>query len=278
MHSLIETEELQARLGEPELRIIDCRFQLGDPVYGPERYAAGHIPGAVYAHLDTDLSSPIIPGKTGRHPLPDPERLAARLRAWGVSRDSEVVAYDDGNAAYAGRVWWLLRWLGHTRVRVLNGGWTRWCALGGRQSQTVPRPAPGDFTGTPDWTRVVGAEDVLAHLGDAGRVLLDARAAPRFRGEVEPIDPVAGHIPGALCAEFSENLAPDGRFKESAALGARFAGFDVNNREVVCYCGSGVTACNNILAATLAGLPEPKLYAGSWSEWITDPARPIARA
>lgn len=275
---LIRAQDLMPLLDSPTVRIFDCRAELGNPDYGPAMYATGHIPGARFLHLDRDLSSPVIPGKTGRHPLPDPERLCATLRAAGLNQGDEVVIYDDGNNMYSVRLWWLLRWLGHDRVRLLDGGWAAWRAAGGTLASTEAAAVPGDFQGAPDPTRLASAEELMFRLHAPNLALLDARSEARYRGDVEPIDPVAGHIPGAISAPFGANLDRDGYFLSPEALRQRFATLTEGRAETVCYCGSGVTACHNIFAMVLAGLPEPRLYAGSWSEWLTDPARPVARA
>lgn len=271
---LVSVEQLSARLDSPDLLLIDTRFKLEDTAYGQAAFNAGHIPGAVYMDLDRDLSSAIIPGETGRHPLPDPAVLEARLREAGLRKSDHVVIYDDGPGFYPARLWWLLTWLGHTQVSVLNGGLAAWLKAGLPLTEAVKvRPWPGDFVAHPDNSLWVSAQDLLN--GDAGLQLLDARAPERFRGEMEPIDPVAGHIPGAQCLPCGANLGVDGLWLAPDQLRARFPAL-TSGQHRVCYCGSGVTACHNILAAVLAGLPRPKLYAGSWSEWIADPTRPVA--
>jgi thiosulfate/3-mercaptopyruvate sulfurtransferase len=257
--------------------VFDCRFSLLDKPAGRRSWEAGHIPGARFADLEQDLSSPA--GKGGRHPLPDRDALVARFRAWGVDNDSRLVCYDQTSGALAGRFWWLARWLGHESVRVLDGGLDGWIAAGLPTDREPVNPAPGNFRPRPPLTRVVAVADVVgADAPGAKLKLLDAREAARFRGEQEAIDPVAGHIPGAISAPFSDNLAA-GRFKSPEQLRARFAALGVDPRqEIVSYCGSGVTATHNILALKIAGFPEPALYPGSWSEWITDPARPVAKS
>ena len=277
---LIDTTRLNAQLAHPNLCIIDCRFALDDPQYGKRSYEQAHIPGAVYLDLEADLSGPVIPGQTGRHPLPQPEQLVQRLRAAGVSNDSEVVLYDDGPGAFAARAWWLLAWLGkRSGVYLLDGGLKAWCAAGGPMSSEPAVVAPGTFEGTPDNSLLIDARQLLADLQQPGLTLLDARALPRFLGEQEPIDPVAGHIPGAHCVPFSGNLDEDGRFLSPQALEERFRPLvaTASAERLVAYCGSGVTACHNLFALCLAGHPLAKLYAGSWSEWITDPQRPVER-
>ena len=276
---LLSAPQLAERLSAPELRILDCRFALDDPAYGRTRYAEGHVPGAQFADLEWDLSGPIIKGVTGRHPLPDPARLQEALRAWGVDQDSTIVLYDDGPGAFAARAWWLLAWLGkRDGVFLLDGGFQAWQAAGLPVTAQVTEPARGDFTARPDACLVVEADQLGRRLAEPGLTLIDARALPRFRGEVEPLDPVAGHIPGARCAPFTENLGADGRFLPPEQLRQRFENLLAgrNPEQLVAYCGSGVTACHNLFAMSLAGLPLAPLYAGSWSEWITDPARPVA--
>lgn len=277
---LLTAPQLAERLSAPELRILDCRFALDDPAYGRTRYAEGHVPGAQFADLERDLSGPIIKGVTGRHPLPDPARLQEVLRAWGVDQDSTIVLYDDGPGAFAARAWWLLAWLGkRDGVFLLDGGFQAWQAAGLPVTAQVTEPARGDFTARPDACLVVEADQLGRRLAEPGLTLIDARALPRFRGEVEPLDPVAGHIPGARCAPFTDNLGADGRFLPPEQLRQRFENLLAgrNPEQLVAYCGSGVTACHNLFALSLAGLPLAPLYAGSWSEWITDPARPVAR-
>ena len=276
---LLSAAELAARLDQPGLRILDCRFALEDPAYGALHYEQEHIPGARYADLERDLSGPVQKGVTGRHPLPDPARLVERLRAWGIDDDSQVVLYDDGPGAFAARAWWLLAWLGkRDGVFLLDGGLKAWRAADLPLSAERPAVVPGHFGGRPDPSLLVDAEALRRRLDDPQLTLIDARALPRFRGEVEPLDPVAGHIPGARCASFTDNLGADGRFLPREQLRRRFAGLlDGRPAErLVAYCGSGVTACHNLFALSLAGYPLAPLYAGSWSEWLTDPSRPVA--
>lgn len=277
MSQLIDTQTLAERLEDSELCLFDLRFSLEQPGQGRLDFAAGHIPGARYLHLDDDLSAAVVPGQTGRHPLPDPERLSACLRRNGVNGDSLVVVYDDGPGLFAARLWWLLRWLGHERVKLLNGGLRAWVASGRPLSSDTPRPAvEGNFQGRADHARLIDVAEILKRQDDPGLQLLDARGAPRYTGEQEPIDPVAGHIPGAACLPCVANVGADGLWLPAAELAARFKPWQGEGQVLACYCGSGVTACHNILAAVEAGLPEPRLYAGSWSEWITDPQRPVA--
>lgn len=276
---LISPQQLAERQQSSGWVILDCRFALEDPDYGRCSYAEGHIEGAQYADLERHLSGPVTKGVTGRHPLPAADTFARQLRAWGISADTDVVLYDDGPGAYAARGWWLLAWLGkRDGVFILDGGLKAWHAAGFPLSLDAPVVEPGTFAGTPDPRLLLDAEHLQKRLGQPGLTLIDARAQPRFRGDVEPIDPIAGHIPGAQCAAFSENLGSDGRFLPAEQLKQRFAA-QLQGRpaqELVAYCGSGVTACHNLFALSLAGYPLGKLYAGSWSEWITDPAREIA--
>ncbi|MEE4094968.1 sulfurtransferase [Pseudomonas viridiflava] len=276
---LIGPEQLAARQQTPGLVILDCRSALEDPDYGQRNYAQGHIEGARFADLNRDLSSPVVKGRTGRHPLPDADTLVERLRAWGISNDSDIVLYDDGPGMYAARAWWLLAWLGKREgVYLLDGGLKAWHASGLPLSLDAPGGESGDFTGEPDMSLVLSASRLQGRLGRPEMTLIDARAEARFRGEVEPIDPVAGHIPGAQCVAFNENLGPDGRFLPPEQLKQRFAD-KLQGRPaqgLVSYCGSGVTACHNLFALCLAGYPLGTLYAGSWSEWIVDPEREVA--
>jgi thiosulfate/3-mercaptopyruvate sulfurtransferase len=279
--TLIQPEQLAPHLGEPGWRVFDCRFDLADTARGEAAHAAGHLPGAFYAHLDRDLSSPIT-ADSGRHPLPDPDRLVAWLGAHGVDRDTQVIAYDDSGGTMAVRLWWLLRWLGHARVALLDGGWQAWLAAGLPAEATAPAAvAARAFDGRPDPAQVVDSATLAAQVS-AGRdelLVMDARTPERFRGEKEPIDPVAGRVPGAVNLPLGLNLGADGRFRSAEELRALYAPVIGGRRpdQVVAMCGSGVTACHNLLAMAIAGLDGGRLYAGSWSEWIRDPARPVAR-
>ena len=276
---LISPQALNERQSQPGLIILDCRFALEDPDYGLRSYAEGHIEGAQFADLERDLSGPVTKGVTGRHPLPDPDELIERLRGWGINNDSDVVLYDDGPGAFAARAWWLLAWLGkRDGVFVLDGGLKAWHAAGFPLNLDSVRLPRGHFDGALDNQLLIKAQALQKRLNDPALTLIDARALPRFRGEVEPIDPVAGHIPGAQCAAFGENLDSSGRFLPVEQLKQRFAEKlgDRSPDELVAYCGSGVTACHNLFALALAGYPLGKLYAGSWSEWINDPQRGVA--
>jgi thiosulfate/3-mercaptopyruvate sulfurtransferase len=257
--------------GEPPV-LLDVRWRLAGPP-GIDSYRQGHLPGAVFVDLDRDLAGP--PGPAGRHPLPDPAAFQAAMRAAGVSRDRPVVVYDDSDATSAARGWWTLRYFGHPDVRVLDGGYRAWAGAGLPVSADEPAPGPGDFSAEPGQMPLLdaaGAQET-ARTG----LLLDARAGERYRGETEPVDPVAGHIPGAVSAPTAGNVNPDGTFKDHAGLAARFAaGADPGpGTPVGSYCGSGVTAAHEVFALALAGIPAA-LYVGSWSNWVTDPARPVA--
>lgn len=273
--TLISPAALAAALGEPKLCIVDCRASLQDPSAGSQAYQQGHVPRAVFADLLADLSGPVVAGRTGRHPLPDVDGFTLRARSWGIGQASQLVVYDDAAGAFAARLWWILRWLGHERVAVLDGGFGAWQAAGHPVTSEPTLVATGDFTARPQPQLLVSAEELAS---SAERKLFDARAPERFRGDVEPIDSVAGHIPGAENLPFSENLRA-GRFLDPAELRARFdrALAGTAPERAVVYCGSGVTACHDVLAFAHAGLPLPRLYAGSWSEWITDPSRAIAK-
>jgi thiosulfate/3-mercaptopyruvate sulfurtransferase len=274
MSQLIDCYELRASLKALDnLIIFDCRYDLQNPDIGFVQYQRDHIPTAHYLNLARDLSGPHHPGKTGRHPLPDPDDLRQRLGDLGVGPDSSVVAYDDGSGAYACRLWWLLRWLGHTKVLVLDGGYQRWQSLRYPVSSSVSTPTPQTLPRRQDVTRQVNAEQVLDH--SPIRKLIDVRAPSRYRGEDEPLDPVAGHIPGAQNLPFLENLT-DGVFKTADDLAIQFEALGCRQTDdIVCYCGSGVTATQMIFAFIEAGFNEPALYPGSWSDWITQSDRPV---
>jgi thiosulfate/3-mercaptopyruvate sulfurtransferase len=277
--TLIDGATLQQHLTDPGWCVVDLRHQLSDPAYGERSYAVSHIPGAVFLHLDRDLSGPMT-GTNGRHPLPDLHSLAARLGDAGIGNDTQVVVYDDAQGMIAGRLWWLLRLLGHDKVAFLDGGFPLWQAEGRPLSAEVPVCLAAQFKAGEGEALLAGKVDaawLLAHLDSPELCLIDARGPDRFRGENETIDPVAGHIPGARNRCFKDNLEADGRFKPAAALRAEYlalmAGCDAKN--VVMQCGSGVSACLNLLAMEVAGLHGARLYPGSWSEWCSDPARPV---
>jgi thiosulfate/3-mercaptopyruvate sulfurtransferase len=274
---LIAAEALAERLGRDDWIVVDCRFTLTDPPAGRQAYERGHIPGARYAHLDADLAR--APGPAdGRHPLPEPSAFGATLGGWGVTRTATVVAYDDASGAIAARLWWLLGWLGHQRRLVLDGGFAAWQHAGLPIETQLPTVAPQryELARPPSGVSVVTSEELPGRQA-AGCLLVDARAAPRYRGEQEPIDAVAGHVPGARNRPFSTNVTPSGRFRPARELRDELtellAGRDPS--ELIAMCGSGVTACHLLLALEHAGLGGAKLYAGSWSEWIRDSRRPI---
>ncbi|MFE1765533.1 sulfurtransferase [Streptomyces angustmyceticus] len=273
MNVIITATELVSELAQPTAPVVlDVRYQLGGPP-GRPLYEAGHVPGAVYVDLDSELASP--PGTGGRHPLPDLDVFADAMRAAGVRSDRPVVVYDGGQGWAAARAWWLLRWTGHPDVRVLDGGLAAWEAAGGALSVDQSTPREGDFTPVPGGLALLRADDAAA-VARRG-VLLDARAGERYRGEVEPIDKVAGHIPGAVSAPTTENVVEGGTvFRDASELAERFASLGATaNAEVGVYCGSGVSAAHQVLALAIAGVPAA-LYVGSWSEWSADPARPVA--
>jgi thiosulfate/3-mercaptopyruvate sulfurtransferase len=281
--TLIDVPSLKELLGDSAIVILDCRFDLMKPDAGLHAYLAGHIPGARYADLNKDLSARQGLG-TGRHPLPTPQAAAGTLQKLGIGNATQVIAYDQANGSFAARAWWVLRWLGHRSVAVLDGGFAAWTAAGGPLVAGEEKPSPdeaggAEFFAKVDANAVVDAAEVARVLHDPQRLLVDARAVERYSGSVEPIDEVAGHIPGAVNHPFTANIAPDGRFLPPDELRrrwqARLGGTDP--AAVVAMCGSGVTACHNLLSLEVAGLPGAKLYAGSWSEWIKDPNRPTSK-
>jgi thiosulfate/3-mercaptopyruvate sulfurtransferase len=276
--TLIDCHTLALHLHDPDWVIVDCRFALSDPDVGRRAYAAGHLPGARYAHLNEDLSAPVTP-VSGRHPLPDPAVLGQKLGEWGIDRGKQVVVYDDSFGAMASRLWWLLRWLGHDRVALLDGGLPRWQREGHPMTTHVPAVAPTEFVSKPRPDMWVDTTAVASAVHKDDWLVVDARAEERFNGEIEPLDPVAGHIPGAINLPFEDNLHVSGRFSSAEELNALYAGLmdNVPSTHVIQMCGSGVTACHNILAMEHAGLHGARLYPGSWSEWIRDASRPIAR-
>lgn len=274
--TLVQAETLATALDRDDLVVVDCRFSLAAPDAGETAYRAAHIPGARYAHLDRDLSDHRKAGQ-GRHPWPEADDFVARLRAWGVTARHQVVAYDDGDGAIAARLWFLLRALGHERAAVLDGGWARWNALGMPTQAGMVEPVAAAYEPTAfDQALLLDASQVQAHVAREG-LLVDARAAERFRGEIEPIDRVAGHVPGAVNRPYANNLV-EGRFKPASQLADEFRALLGMHApgEVVAMCGSGVTACHHLLAMQHAGLPGAKLFTGSWSGWIEDPQHPIA--
>jgi len=275
MHAtLISATDLAAHIIDPKWIVVDCRHDLMNLSAGRAAYNAGHLPGARFADMETQLSGAKYDEHgvfRGRHPLPEQAALLDTLRSWGIDDDSQVVAVDAHGGMYAARLWFLLRWVGHAAVAVLDGGMQAWEAIGQPLETTVPAPAPGAITLRPALVDTIDVDQVLVH----GNVV-DARAPDRFRGENETIDPVGGHIPGAKNRFFKDNLAADGKFKDAAQLRAELAPIVGDAGSSVMQCGSGVTACHNLLALAVAGLPGAKLYPGSWSEWVSDPARPVA--
>ena len=273
--TLISAEQLQRAL--PDVFVADCSHELADPAAGLRDYTSGHIPGAVHLHLDQHLSSQPS-GRNGRHPLPDPTALAADLAARGLQQGQQVVAYDHSQGVYASRLWWMLRWLGHAPVAVLDGGWQAWLAAAGPTQTETPAERPaGDFMSHPSLARFVQVDDVLGNLHHRQRLVVDARSPQRFRGEGETLDPKAGHIPEAVCHFYRDNLQSNGCFKPVTDLRTEWLQLLGKHKphEVVNQCGSGVSACHNILALEHVGLEGSLLYPGSWSEWCTDPTRPM---
>jgi thiosulfate/3-mercaptopyruvate sulfurtransferase len=274
---LVTTEQLAAHLGERDWIVFDVRHDLLDARKGPAAYAAGHVPGAYFLHVDDDLSG-FKDGTNGRHPLPPLDLFARRMNARGVAPGRMVVAYDDGGGMFASRLWWMLRWLGHERVALLDGGFAAWRKEGRAVNTEVPAPREGSFIPRPRLGGTVDAHYVAAFRESPTVRLIDARAPERFSGAQETIDPVAGHIPGAVNRFWQLNLGSDGRFKPASQLRAEFLALlgDAAPNLTVHQCGSGVTACHNIFAMELAGFHGSRLYPGSWSEWCADPARPVA--
>ena len=278
MHPLVQADELASHLDDPRWIVLDCRHDLMAPAAGEAAYRASHIPGARFASVDRDLSAPKQLGQ-GRHPLPTKEAFAAFLAQVGVKRDSVIVGYDASNGLYAARLWWMARWIGHAAVVVLDGGLPAWLAAGLSTTADIPTPVRGDLAVGDSLVTTVGTADVEANLLTKARLVVDARAPERWRGEVEPLDPVAGHIPGAANHPMARSLAADGRFKPASALREAFDATLVGRAPdtVVQSCGSGITACHGLLAMEVAGLPGAALYAGSWSAWCADPDRPVER-
>ncbi len=277
--TLISAAELKQHVDNPTFVILDCRSELTDPKAGAQAFATGHIPGAQHADPDIHLSDKAAGPNgafRGRHPLPTPEAFIETLRELGVYPNSQVIAYDAHGGMFASRLWWMLRWVGHRGVAVLDGGLPAWEAAGGTLTTEVTHRARGSITLQPSLASMVSADDVLANLSAKARIVLDARANDRFRGENETIDPVAGHIPGAKNRFFKDNLQADGRFKGADALRADFTALIRSPETTIAQCGSGISACHNLLAMEIAGLPGAALYPGSWSEWSSDPSRPVA--
>ena len=278
--SLIDATTLAQHLGKPNWVVLDCRHDLAAPAAGRDAYAAGHIPGARFVSIDDDLSdkTPAADGHfRGRHPLPQRAAFIATLRSWGIDDATQVVAYDAAGGMFAARLWWMLRWVGHPAVAVLDGGLPAWVAAAQPLSTASASVIPaGAISERQSLVATVSAADLVANLAEQKYTVVDARAPDRFRGENETLDPVGGHIPGARNRFFKDNLEPDGRFKSAAALRTGFAGLVDHPATAVMQCGSGVTACHNLLALEVAGLPGAALYPGSWSEWCANPTRPVA--
>jgi thiosulfate/3-mercaptopyruvate sulfurtransferase len=274
---LVTPEELQSHLDDPNWVVFDVRHELTDAARGPKVYAEGHVPGAYFLHMDHDLAGNHT-GRNGRHPLPTPAELAKKLADRGVSADTQVVIYDDAAGSFAVRLWWMLRWLGHGRVALLDGGYPRWVAEKRPTTTEVPQPRAGSFQPRATLGATVDAPFLERFSTDPSIRLIDARVGERFRGEQETIDPVAGHIPGAVNRFWKSNVEADGRFKPPQVLRAEFESVmkGLAPGQVVHSCGSGVTACHNLFAMELAGLEGSRLYPGSWSEWCADPSRPVA--
>jgi len=275
--TLISVDGLAKFLGDPDFVIFDCRFQLADAQKGWLDYQTAHIPGAIYINLDDDLSAPVLDGQTGRHPLPDIGSISQKLGTWGVGTETQVVVYDDNGGMIAARLWWTLQWLGHENVALLDGGYPAWLAEGHPVTNVLPTPESRNFRPNIQSDMVFSADDVLLNFGDPSSLLIDSRSPERFRGEEEPIDPVAGRIPGAINYFWGKNINSQGHMQLKQVLKGRFESLfgEIPAARVTFYCGSGVTAAHNILAVAHAELGMPRMYAGSWSEWITDPERPI---
>ena len=273
--TVVSTEQLAQQVNDPAWIVIDCRFTLTNTEAGRAAYARGHIPGALYAHLDQDLAGSKN-GSNGRHPLPDAQAFAQKLGAWGIDAKTQVVVYDDSFGAIAVRLWWMLRWMGHDAVALLDGGLPKWQREQRPLTTDLPQVTPKVFTAQVRHDMVVDTDAVLRATS---ALIVDARAEMRFIGEIEPLDPVAGHVPGAKNLPFDDNLAMDGTLLPAAELRERYTELldGKSPEQVIHMCGSGVTTCHNLLAMEIAGLKGGKLYAGSWSEWVADPSRPVAK-
>ncbi|MFK7795665.1 MAG: sulfurtransferase [Gammaproteobacteria bacterium] len=275
-NTIISAQELKAIIDQDNVRVFDCRFSLKDPQGGLKNYQSGHLPMAQFADMDTQLSS-AMSETSGRHPLPDADVFLAQLKAWGINNDTQVIAYDDISGAFAARLWWMLRWVGHDKVAVLNGGMQQWTQQGFQLSQDDVGFESGNFSGVANMDWLVDIDTVQAELAANNLTLIDARAADRFTGKDKKTDPVPGHIPGAQNLPFGGNLTKDGLFETSDAINKRFANIikDQPLTNVTNMCGSGVTACHNLLAQAVAGMPPTKIFIGSWSQWIRDSTRPV---
>jgi thiosulfate/3-mercaptopyruvate sulfurtransferase len=274
--TLITPQELLPHIEDPSWGVFDCRFDLGDAAWGEREYANAHIPAAVYLHLERDLSAPLN-GTNGRHPLPSIKAMQALFSRLGIGPHTQVVAYDDKGGGFAARLWWMLRYLGHDSAAVLNGGWPAWLAAGSPTSNDVRERRPATFKARPRPSLRIDAEQILPALGIADLRLIDSRAPERYRGEMEPLDPVAGHIPGAQNRFWQDNLTKDGHFRAAHELRVEFDALlgELSPQQAVVYCGSGVTGALNVLAMTHAGLEGVRPYPGSWSEWCADRKRPM---
>jgi len=275
--SLISTQIAQDNLDNPKWCLFDCRYELTNPEKKKKEYSESHIPGAFYVDMNKDLAAPHVAGKTGRHPLPLVDDLAMKFSAMGIDNSIQVAVYDDAGGSHAARLWWMLRWLGHDAVTVIDGGWSSWIKEERPVSSKVVIPAAKKFIASPRLNWTVTADEILKELNKPETCILDARSGQRFRGVNEKFDPVAGHIPGAHSAPFNDNLNENGNWKSKSELRHKFENLLNGSlaEEAVSYCGSGITACHNLLAIYHAGLGNSRLYPGSWSEWITNPDRPI---
>lgn len=277
LRTLVDVDTLAAHLDDPRWVVLDCRFELTRPTWGEESFAAGHIPGAQYAHLDRDLAAPQT-ATSGRHPLPEPQAFAALARRWGINEDTQIVVHDQASGVYAARAWWLFRWLGHESVAVLRGGLAAWTASARALTTETTIRACGNFVARAQANWVVNVDDVVDSLESHRLHVVDGRGADRFAGQNETMDPIAGHVPGAVNHPFASNFAADGTWLPEAELRARWEttlqGRPAN--EIVTMCGSGVSACLNLLALETLGIQGARLYTGSWSEWVRDPSRPVA--
>ena len=275
--TIISANELNSIINDDNVRVFDCRFSLKDPQGGLKNYQQGHLPNAQFADMDTQLSSAMTE-TSGRHPLPDAQTFVSQLKAWGVNNDTQVIAYDDMSGAFAARLWWMMRWLGHENVAVLDGGMQKWTEAGYSLSQDEASYSEGSFNGVANMDWVVDIDFVQSELAAGNITLIDARSADRYTAKDQKTDPVPGHVPGATNLPFPGNLTKDGLFEAPDVIKQRFVNViqDQPLTNVTNMCGSGVTACHNLLAQAVAGLPPTKIFIGSWSQWIRDPARPVA--
>lgn len=277
--SLVRADVTLEHINDTEWRIIDCRFDLKDKNAGLQHYREAHIPSAIYADLDKDLSSPVRPG-TGRHPLPAIDDISRKLGEWGISATTQVVVYDDVSGSYAARLWWLLKWLGHQKVAILDGGLSYWKQQGYPLNNEIPDVIPASFQARPDMSMIIDTEALLKLLNSPSLTLVDVRDPARYTGAEEPIDKVAGHIPGSVNIPWKSNLDENGLYRNKTDLESLYSHFLINQetQNTVFMCGSGVTACHSLVALHYLGKSDVKLYPGSWSEWIEDPARPVEKS